>query len=60
MLPELDGVIHAAFNHDFANLKQHSEHDRQVIKTLGETLAGSDRPLIHTVRGSGYVLRSEG
>jgi hypothetical protein len=41
-----DGVIHTAFNHDFANLKQHSEDDRQVIRTLGEALAGSDRPLV--------------
>ena len=23
-----DGVIHTAFNHDFKNLKQHSEEDR--------------------------------
>jgi nucleoside-diphosphate-sugar epimerase len=43
-----DGIIHAAFNHDFSNLKQNSEDDRKVIETLGEVLAGSDRPLVIT------------
>jgi nucleoside-diphosphate-sugar epimerase len=41
-----DGVIHAAFNHDFANLEQNSKRDRRVIETLGEVLASSDRPLV--------------
>ena len=51
-----DGVIHAAFNHDFSKLKQHSEEDRAVIKALGEVL-GSDRPLVVT-SGTG-VARSK-
>jgi nucleoside-diphosphate-sugar epimerase len=41
-----DGVVHAAFNHDFSSLAQHSEQDRKVIETLGGALAGSDRPLV--------------
>jgi nucleoside-diphosphate-sugar epimerase len=41
-----DGVIHAAFNHDFSNLKRHSEDDRKVVETLGEVLTGSDRSLV--------------
>jgi nucleoside-diphosphate-sugar epimerase len=52
-----DGVIHAAFNHDFSKLKQHSEEDRTVIKALGEALGGSDRPLVIT-SGTG-VARSK-
>ena len=49
-----DGVIHAAFNHDFSKLKQYSDEDREVIETLGEVLAGSARPLVIT---SGTGLR---
>lgn len=51
-----DAVIHAAFNHDFARVKQHSEEDRIVVETLGAVLAGSQRPLIVT-SGTGLVER---
>jgi nucleoside-diphosphate-sugar epimerase len=55
----VDGVIHTAFNHDFTNLKLHSENDRKVIETLGEALAGSDRPLLIT-SGTGHVRSKTG
>jgi nucleoside-diphosphate-sugar epimerase len=54
-----DGVVHAAFNHDFSNVKQNSEDDRQAIEAMGEVLAGSDRPFVIT-SGTGLVRSKTG
>jgi nucleoside-diphosphate-sugar epimerase len=54
-----DGVIHAAFNHDPAQMRESSENERQIISTLGAALAGSDRPLVVT-SGTGLVASPAG
>lgn len=43
-----DGVIHAAFDHDFSKFAENSEADRRAIVAMGDVLAGSDRPLVIT------------
>jgi nucleoside-diphosphate-sugar epimerase len=48
-----DGVIHAAFIHDFMNYAAAAEADMRAIETLGTALAASGRPFVVT---SGTLL----
>ena len=45
---QADAVIHLAFNHDFSRMQASCAEDQRAIKAMGETLAGSGRPLIGT------------
>src|SRR5271167_2181005 len=44
-----EGVIHLAFKHELAfsgDFQGAADADRRAVETLGEALAGSDRPLV--------------
>ncbi|WP_295772190.1 SDR family oxidoreductase [uncultured Mucilaginibacter sp.] len=43
-----DAVIHTAFNHDFLQYKASCEADKIVIQTMGDLLAGTNKPLVIT------------
>jgi len=53
-----DGVIHTAFIHDFSNYAASAATDERAILALGETLSGSDRPLV--VTSGTLLLRRQG
>lgn len=54
---EADGVIHLGFIHDFSRYQAVGEIDKKAIETMGQVLAGSERPLIVT---SGTAMVSTG
>jgi len=54
---QADGVIHLAFSNDFSSpeaLQAGIEEETAALSTLGETLIGSDKPLV-TCSGTPYV-----
>jgi len=52
-----DGVIHAAYIHDFSMIEHAAQVDLRAVETLGAALEGSGRPLVVT---SGTALVSPG
>ena len=53
---DADGVIHLAFNHDFANYANNGQLDRDAIDAMGDVLAGTGKPLIVTSGTGGIAV----
>lgn len=45
---QADGVIHAAFFHDFTQFAKAAEMDKAAIEAMGEVLLGTDKPIVVT------------
>jgi nucleoside-diphosphate-sugar epimerase len=59
-----DGVIHTAYNHDFAVSRlDAAAADRRAVVAMGEALEGSDRPFVITsgtgVRAPGHIATED-
>ena len=55
----VDGVIHTAYNHNFAEYEQAGQTEAQAIAALGRALAGSGKPLVVTSGLAGLANGSE-
>ncbi|RFA11389.1 3-beta hydroxysteroid dehydrogenase [Subtercola boreus] len=50
-----DGVIHLGFKHDFSDMAGAGRTERAAVAALGDTLAGSDRPLLFAAGVAGLT-----
>ncbi|RFA17360.1 3-beta hydroxysteroid dehydrogenase [Subtercola boreus] len=50
-----DGVIHLGFKHDFSDMAGAGRTERAAVTALGDTLAGSDRPLLFAAGVAGLT-----
>jgi nucleoside-diphosphate-sugar epimerase len=55
--PDIEGIIHTGFIHDFANIAASGKIDLAVIQAFGAGLKGTDKPLVST---SGNLIGSDG
>jgi nucleoside-diphosphate-sugar epimerase len=53
---EAEGVIHAAFFHDFTQFVKAADMDKKAINALGEALMGTNKPLVVTAGILGLPL----
>lgn len=56
---EVDGIIHTAYVHNFAEYEKSGQIEQQAIAALGKVLAGSGKPLLVTTGLTGLAHGSE-